>query len=85
MAVPTCGAILVCVAAECGLTNITCAQTCADGASAAVVDQALAVALCGAQHCVADGGTPMLGPPLFLCLASNCAPELAACGGVPAA
>jgi hypothetical protein len=82
LAGPTCGHIVQCVI-QCGLTDLTCDQTCFQGAQPEALQQAGALVLCAAQNCLQaqpDGGSGMLG--MIQCLLQNCGTEVADCQGL---
>jgi hypothetical protein len=84
----SCGQILTCVAAQCGLTNVTCDQMCVTGAPTTSITQAGALIACAALNCLGgDGGGGGLGGGglnvgLFLCMQQHCSMQLANCPGL---
>jgi hypothetical protein len=85
---PTCGAIVICLATQCGFTNLTCDQGCTAGAGQAAVTQAGSLAACTALNCLGslgaqDGGGLSGMLAIIGCMTMKCSGQVNACEGFP--
>jgi hypothetical protein len=84
---PSCGKIVICIF-TCGVTDLTCDQTCVAGAQPAAIQQAGALTLCAAQNCLGglggDGGVnPNNMLAIIACLEQMCPKQINACQDLP--